>query len=96
MVDGINFNGKTGKIGGIKANNNIKAENKTRIGLFGFGNGSGKGVGFERHVVPQDLAAKFDSVSVPKYTKGIPQLEISDSDYIPDKVFEDENSYCEC
>lgn len=94
MVDGINFNSKVGQIDNIKGTNTAKIQaEQTKVGAFGYGF-KNSGVGFERNVVPADLLAKFENLEVPKYTKNIAQLTISDNDYIPDKTFE-EPKFCE-
>lgn len=94
MVDGINFNGKVGHIDNIKGTNSAKIQSEQqKVGAFGYGFKT-SGTCFERNVVPAELLAKFENLEVPKYTKNIAQLTISDKDYIPDKVFE-EKAFCE-
>ncbi len=88
MVDSIQGNSRVNSVD-LTNIQKLKKPVAQALGIFGFGTKS--------EVVSQNpidkLSEKF-SFKTPEYHKGIPQLEIKDSDYIPDEMFK-ENAYCE-
>ena len=88
MVDGIQGNRPIAnvKAAGVEIQKNTL---KDKLGLFGFG---AAGKASDDSPIAQ-LSAKFN-FEPPVYKKGVAQLVINDTDYIPDKPFV-ENAFCE-
>ena len=87
MVDSIQGNSR---VNSVKISNIAKFKNTMApaLGLFGFG--------AKDNTVKSPMARleKMFNFDTPVYHRGIQQLSIKDSDFIPDKEFEDKK-YCE-
>jgi hypothetical protein len=100
MVDGIkNTSGVNNNIQIDNLNPTSGSEPKVKMSSFGNGFPTGISTGIDRDIPGLNfLKDKFLDVGLLKYTKNVGQLVIDDKDFMnmKDKVYEQEEQFCEC